>query len=74
MKISGNTILITDGNAGIGLAFTERFIHAVNKVIVCGRLKNVLQVFCLHQVLTGCALCILRLTLAAYSKGFYLYM
>ncbi|KQL52711.1 cytochrome C [Heyndrickxia shackletonii] len=43
MKLSGNTILITGGNAGIGLAFAERFIKTGNKVIVCGRRKEVLQ-------------------------------
>ncbi|MGW9018853.1 SDR family oxidoreductase [Priestia megaterium] len=43
MKLSGNTILITGGSAGIGLAFAERFIKAGNKVIVCGRRENVLQ-------------------------------
>jgi uncharacterized oxidoreductase len=43
MKLSGNTILITGGSAGIGLAFAERFIAAGNKVIVCGRRENALQ-------------------------------
>ncbi|MEH7309026.1 SDR family oxidoreductase [Neobacillus drentensis] len=43
MKLSGNTILITGGSAGIGLAFAERFIKAGNKVIACGRRENVLQ-------------------------------
>ncbi|MCA1033234.1 SDR family NAD(P)-dependent oxidoreductase [Bacillus infantis] len=43
MKLSGNTILITGGGAGIGLAFTERFINAGNTVIVCGRRESVLQ-------------------------------
>ena len=43
MKLSGNTILITGGSAGIGLAFAERFIKAGNKVIVCGRREKVLQ-------------------------------
>jgi uncharacterized oxidoreductase len=43
MKLSGNTILITGGSAGIGLAFAERFLKAGNKVIVCGRRENVLQ-------------------------------
>jgi len=43
MKLSGNTILITGGNAGIGLAFAERFIKAGNKVIVCGRREGVLH-------------------------------
>jgi uncharacterized oxidoreductase len=37
MKLSGNTVLITGGAAGIGFAFAERFIKAGNKVIVCGR-------------------------------------
>jgi uncharacterized oxidoreductase len=43
MKLSGNTILITGGSAGIGLAFAERFIKAGNKVIVCGRRESVLH-------------------------------
>jgi len=43
MKLSGNTILITGGSSGIGLAFAERFINAGNTVIVCGRRENVLQ-------------------------------
>ncbi|MEC0226206.1 SDR family oxidoreductase [Paenibacillus alba] len=43
MKLSGNTILITGGGSGIGLAFAERFIKAGNKVIVTGRREHVLQ-------------------------------
>lgn len=43
MKQSGNTILITGGSAGIGLAFAERFIKAGNKVIVIGRREDVLR-------------------------------
>lgn len=43
MKLSGNTILITGGNAGIGLAFAERFTKAGNKVIVCGRREATLH-------------------------------
>ncbi|RKP51472.1 SDR family NAD(P)-dependent oxidoreductase [Cohnella endophytica] len=43
MKLSGNTILITGGSSGIGLAFAERFIKAGNKVIVTGRREHVLQ-------------------------------
>lgn len=43
MNLSGNTILITGGSAGIGLAFAERFIKAGNKVIVTGRRENALQ-------------------------------
>ncbi|MCM3116525.1 SDR family NAD(P)-dependent oxidoreductase [Neobacillus sp. MER 74] len=43
MKLLGNTVLITGGAAGIGLAFAERFIKAGNKVIVCGRRETKLQ-------------------------------
>ncbi|CAM5731323.1 SDR family NAD(P)-dependent oxidoreductase [Bacillus circulans] len=43
MKLSNNTILITGGNAGIGLAFAERFIDAGNTVVVCGRREEALQ-------------------------------
>ncbi|WP_127534556.1 SDR family oxidoreductase [Paenibacillus kobensis] len=43
MKLSGNTILITGGGSGIGLAFAERFIQAGNTVIVCGRRESALQ-------------------------------
>ncbi|ULL16156.1 SDR family NAD(P)-dependent oxidoreductase [Paenibacillus sp. H1-7] len=42
MNLSGNTILITGGSTGIGLAFAERFIKAGNKVIICGRREQVL--------------------------------
>lgn len=37
MKVSGNTILITGGSAGIGLAFAKRFLELENQVIVTGR-------------------------------------
>ncbi|MGG1689259.1 SDR family NAD(P)-dependent oxidoreductase [Heyndrickxia ginsengihumi] len=43
MKLSGNTILITGGAAGIGLAFAERFLKAGNEVIVCGRREEKLE-------------------------------
>ncbi|WP_140000054.1 SDR family oxidoreductase [Paenibacillus paridis] len=43
MKLSGNTILITGGSTGIGLAFAERFIQAGNTVIICGRRESALQ-------------------------------
>jgi uncharacterized oxidoreductase len=43
MQLSGNTILITGGGSGIGLAFAERFIKAGNKVIISGRREHVLQ-------------------------------
>jgi uncharacterized oxidoreductase len=43
MNLSGNTILITGGASGIGLAFAERFLKEGNKVIVVGRRIEKLQ-------------------------------
>ncbi|MDO3410566.1 SDR family NAD(P)-dependent oxidoreductase [Saccharibacillus sp. CPCC 101409] len=43
MKLTGNTILITGGGSGIGLAFAERFLQLGNTVIVCGRREHVLE-------------------------------
>ena len=37
MKASGNTILITGGGTGIGLALAARFLREGNEVIICGR-------------------------------------
>jgi uncharacterized oxidoreductase len=42
MQLSGNTILITGGSSGIGLALTERFVAAGNRVIVTGRRASAL--------------------------------
>jgi uncharacterized oxidoreductase len=43
MNLSGNTILVTGGASGIGLAFVKRFIERGNEVIVCGRREDKLS-------------------------------
>lgn len=43
MQLSNNTILITGGTSGIGLAFAEQFMAAGSKVIICGRRKERLK-------------------------------
>jgi uncharacterized oxidoreductase len=40
MNITGNTIIITGGTSGIGLAFAEEFIKEGNKVIITGRRED----------------------------------
>ena len=42
MKLTGNTIFITGGGSGIGLAFAKRFLDRENTVIICGRRAEVL--------------------------------
>jgi len=37
MNLSGSTVLITGGSAGIGLAFAQKFLELDNKVIITGR-------------------------------------
>ena len=43
MKLSGRTILITGGSAGIGLAFALKLLELGNEVIVTGRRQAVLD-------------------------------
>lgn len=42
MKLTGNTILITGGASGIGLALATRLLEEGNQVIACGRNAGVL--------------------------------
>ncbi len=43
MRLTGRTILITGGSAGIGLAFAFKFLELGNEVIVTGRRQAVLD-------------------------------
>jgi uncharacterized oxidoreductase len=43
MRLTGRTILITGGSAGIGLAFARKFLELGNDVIVTGRRQAVLD-------------------------------
>ncbi|RIV23729.1 SDR family NAD(P)-dependent oxidoreductase [Fibrisoma montanum] len=40
MQTTKNTILITGGSSGIGLAMAETFIKAGNEVLICGRRES----------------------------------
>jgi uncharacterized oxidoreductase len=43
MKLTGRTILITGGSAGIGLAFAVKFLELGNQVIITGRRQGMLD-------------------------------
>lgn len=57
MQLNGNTVLITGGTSGIGLAFAEKFSQAGSKVILTGRreerLKQIQQKYPLIVVRTS---------------------
>src|SRR3954469_936144 len=43
MDLRGNTVLVTGGATGIGLALAERFLRAGSDVVVCGRREDRLR-------------------------------
>ncbi len=43
MKLQGNTMLITGGSAGIGLAMAKEFAGLGNRVIITGRNADKLE-------------------------------
>ncbi|HKH47984.1 MAG TPA: SDR family NAD(P)-dependent oxidoreductase [Thermoanaerobaculia bacterium] len=43
MELASNTVLITGGASGIGLALAERFLRAGSGVIICGRREEKLR-------------------------------
>jgi uncharacterized oxidoreductase len=43
MKLQGNTVLVTGGASGIGLALAQRFLKAGSTVLVCGRREDKLR-------------------------------
>ena len=43
MQISGNTILVTGGNSGLGRRFAEEFAKRGNKVIITGRKQDTID-------------------------------
>jgi len=48
MKLTGRTLLITGGSAGIGLAFAEKFLSLGNTVIITGRNEEKLAAAAAH--------------------------
>jgi len=54
MQISGNAILVTGGNSGLGRRFAEEFARRGNKVIITGRKQDTIdQVVAANPGITG---------------------
>jgi uncharacterized oxidoreductase len=43
MELAANTVLVTGGASGIGLALAERFLRAGSEVLICGRREEKLR-------------------------------
>jgi short-subunit dehydrogenase involved in D-alanine esterification of teichoic acids len=43
MNLGGNTVLVTGGASGIGLALASRFLATGSNVVVCGRRESALR-------------------------------
>src|SRR5436189_499618 len=43
MNLTSNTVLVTGGASGIGLALAVRFVKAGSRVIICGRRDDALR-------------------------------
>jgi uncharacterized oxidoreductase len=69
MKLSGNTILITGGSAGIGYAMAEAFLRAGNSVIICGRRRK--RLLDAQKKLTGLNIKVCDISSAADRKALF---